>query len=79
VICVPLCKAHQHYWRWRSLILYGGYATLCGIVVAIGRPRAGNASSITLTMDTYGPLFPGQEADTVAKFPDMINGAPERR
>jgi len=33
-------------------------------------------SSITLTMDTYGHLFPGQEAATVAGFPDMlgING-----
>jgi integrase len=31
-------------------------------------------SSITLTMDTYGHLFPGQEADTVARFPDMIAG-----
>jgi hypothetical protein len=25
-------------------------------------------STITLTMDTYGHLFPGQEAETVAKF-----------
>jgi hypothetical protein len=31
-------------------------------------------SSIQLTMDTYGHLFPGQEADTVARFPDMIDG-----
>jgi hypothetical protein len=26
-------------------------------------------SAITLTMDTYGHLFPGQEADTVARLP----------
>ena len=29
-------------------------------------------SSITLTMDTYGHLFPGQEADTVARLPGML-------
>jgi hypothetical protein len=29
-------------------------------------------SSITLTMDTYGHLFPGQEADAVAKLPSMF-------
>ncbi len=30
-------------------------------------------STITLTMDTYGHMFPGQEADTVARFPDMLS------
>ena len=34
-------------------------------------------SSITLTMDTYGHLFPGQEADAVANFPDMLSVGPE--
>lgn len=29
-------------------------------------------SSIVLTMDTYGHLFPGQEAETVAGFPGMM-------
>ena len=28
-------------------------------------------SSITLTMDTYGHLFPGDEAETVRHFPDL--------
>ena len=28
-------------------------------------------STITLTMDTYGHLVPGQEAETVARFPSM--------
>ena len=28
-------------------------------------------ASITLTMDTYGHVFPGQEALTVARFPEM--------
>ncbi len=28
-------------------------------------------STITLTMDTYGHLFPGEEAETVAFFPNM--------
>ena len=29
-------------------------------------------SSIVLTMDTYGHLFPGQEAETVARFSDLL-------
>ncbi len=29
-------------------------------------------SSITLTMDTYGHMFPGQEADAVAQLPAML-------
>jgi integrase len=29
-------------------------------------------STITLTMDTYGNIFPGQEADAIARFPDMM-------
>ncbi len=33
-------------------------------------------SAITLTMDTYGHLFPGQEAETVARFPDLIENGP---
>ena len=28
--------------------------------------------TITLTMNTYGHLFPGQEAETVARFPAMV-------
>lgn len=37
-------------------------------------------ASITLTMDTYGHLFPGQEADAVANMPSILGGntaAPE--
>ena len=30
-------------------------------------------SVITLTMDTYGHLFPGQEADTVARLPNLLS------
>ncbi len=29
-------------------------------------------STIVLTMETYGHLFPGDEANAVAKFPDMV-------
>ena len=29
-------------------------------------------SSIVLTMDTYGHLLPGQEAETVARFSDLL-------
>ena len=34
-------------------------------------------SSITLTMDTYGHLFPGQEADAVDRLFDVMAGPPE--
>ena len=34
-------------------------------------------SSITLTMDTYGHLFPGQEADAVARMREMPVAPPE--
>ena len=37
-------------------------------------------SSITLTMDTHGHLFPGQDAEAVASLPDILGGdidAPE--
>jgi len=33
-------------------------------------------SVITLTMDTYGQLFPGQEADAVDRLPDMLDEPP---
>jgi hypothetical protein len=32
-------------------------------------------SSITLTMGTYGHLFPGQEAETVSRLPNMMHAA----
>jgi len=32
--------------------------------------------SITLTMDTYGHLFPGQEADAIAGMRVMLTGPP---
>ena len=34
-------------------------------------------SSITLTMDTYGHLFPGQEAETIGRLPEMLTDVPE--
>ncbi|WP_145424068.1 tyrosine-type recombinase/integrase [Symmachiella dynata] len=34
-------------------------------------------STITLTMDTYGHLFPGQEADAVARLRGVCNGPPQ--
>lgn len=34
-------------------------------------------STITLTMDTYGHLFPGQEAETVGRLPEMLSDTPE--
>jgi len=34
-------------------------------------------STIVLTMDTYGHLFPGQDAATVARFPSMLCDEPK--
>jgi hypothetical protein len=34
-------------------------------------------ASITLTMDTYGHLFPGQEIDAVSRMRDLMIGPPE--
>ncbi len=34
-------------------------------------------STITLTMDAYGHLFPGQETETVARLPMMMGDEPE--
>jgi len=34
-------------------------------------------SSITLTMDTYGHLFRGEEAETINHFPDMASFSPK--
>ncbi len=55
----------------------------CGAWLAMtgAHPKAVQAimrhSSITLTMDTYGHLFPGQEAETVARLPAMMTDPPE--
>ena len=34
-------------------------------------------STITLSMDTYGHLFPGQEADAVSRLGSLLAGTPE--
>ncbi len=53
----------------------GGWLAMNG-----AHPKAVQAvmrhSTITLTMDTYGHLFPGQEAETVARLPEMLSGNP---
>jgi hypothetical protein len=55
----------------------------CGAWLATSgaHPKAVQAvmrhSTITLTMDTYGHLFPGQEAETVARLPNMLSDASE--
>jgi hypothetical protein len=33
-------------------------------------------ASITLTMDTYGHMFPGHQAKTVARLAEMLGGTP---
>jgi integrase len=54
----------------------------CGawLAMAGAHPKAVQSvmrhSTITLTMDTYGHLFPGQDAATVAMFPTMVESSP---
>lgn len=36
-------------------------------------------STITLTMDTYGHLMPGQEADAIARMPAILEGGKQKR
>jgi integrase len=53
----------------------------CGAWLALSgaHPKAVQAvmrhSTITLTMDTYGHLFPGQEAETVARLPQILGNS----
>jgi integrase len=50
----------------------------CGawLAMAEAHPKAVQAimrhSTIVLTMDTYGHLFPGQEAETISRLPRMM-------
>lgn len=52
----------------------------CGawLAMAGAHPKAVQAimrhSTIVLTMDTYGHLFPGQEAETISRLPSMMGG-----
>ena len=54
----------------------------CGawLAMAEAHPKAIQSvmrhSTITLTMDTYGHLFPGQDAATVARLPNMLASEP---
>jgi integrase len=53
----------------------------CGawLAMAGAHPKAVQAimrhSTIVLTMDTYGHLFPGQEAETISRLPKMMKSA----
>ncbi|NLE56957.1 MAG: tyrosine-type recombinase/integrase [Planctomycetes bacterium] len=53
----------------------------CGAWLALSgaHPKAVQAVmrhlTITLTMDTYGHLFPGQEAETVARLPEILGNS----
>ena len=61
---------------------FHGLRHTCGAWLAMSgaHPKAVQAvmrhSTIMLTMDTYGHLFPGQEAETVARLPGMLGTAP---
>jgi len=62
---------------------FHGLRHTCGAWLAMNgaHPKAVQAvmrhSTITPTMDTYGHLFPGQEAETVARLPSMLPALPE--
>ena len=55
----------------------------CGVWLARagGQPKVVQSvmrhSSITMTMDTYGHLFPGQEADAVDRLEDVMHDGPD--
>ena len=55
----------------------------CGawLAMAGAHPKAVQAimrhSTIVLTMDTYGHLFPGQEAETISRLPKMMAAPPK--
>ena len=55
----------------------------CGawLAMAGAHPKAVQSvmrhSTIVLTMDTYGHLFPGQDAATVARLPNMLASEPK--
>jgi len=55
---------------------YGAWATMTGLHPNIVQ-RMMRHQSITLTMDTYGHLFPGQEADAVGRMREMFAAPPE--
>jgi len=50
---------------------YGAWLTMTGSHPKVVQ-TAMRHSSITLTMDTYGHLFPGQEADAVVRLWEML-------
>jgi integrase len=62
---------------------FHGLRHTCGAWLAMtgAHPKAVQAvmrhSTITLTMDAYSHLFPGQEAEIVARLSDMLAKAPE--
>ena len=62
---------------------FHGLRHTCGAWAAMSgaHPKAVQSlmrhSTIVLTMDTYGHLFPGQEAETVARLPEMLGDGPE--
>ena len=72
------------YQRWSeldeqpSLLDFHSLRHTCGAWMAMANVRCKTVqtvmrhSTITLTMDTYGHLFPGQEAEAVGKLPEMF-------
>jgi hypothetical protein len=69
--------------RWAQVLDFHSLRHTCGAWLAMtgAHPKAIQTvmrhSAITLTMDTYGHLFPGQEAETVARLPDMLAWPPQ--
>ena len=67
----------------RAVLDFHALRHTCGAWLALSgtHPKAVQAvmrhASIVLSMDTYGHLFPGQEAETVARLPSMMGVQPE--
>ena len=55
----------------------GAWLAMAGVHPKVVQPVMRH-SSITLTMDTYGHLFPGQEADAVARMRHMVEDRRQR-
>ena len=54
----------------------GAWLAMTGVHVNVVQ-KVMRHQSITLTMDTYGHLFPGQEADAVGRMREMLVNPPE--
>lgn len=76
---LPWCATRDgSSWLPSTVLAFHGLRHTCGawLGMAGAHPKAVQAimrySIIVLTMDTYGHLFPGQEAETISRLPAMM-------